>query len=462
MIVKSQKERDQIICENYIYEKKRITLMKTTWRCIRKLCNSLAQTEIQYQNNLSSFVLIYPHNHEPDTVIALKKIMLEKMKVLMIESNLSPRNVVFTILRGLETDVIRAMGSVDNIYRCLRYYRQKFINPPPYIYNFLKLSESLCKTHTGSMFYQYGIGNYRNLEENSNILLFFSDQLAGNLINNEVWTVDGTFSVVPSPYMQLYTIGYIKNHHIFPCVFAVLKNKRKENYISLFRILNSLIGQGSPLIFKTDFEYAAIKAIEFIFPASRISGCMFHFGQCIIRKIGELHLKNLYQTSNQVKKFVRALSALSFVRIEMLEEQYFLLLNNPDFPSCLTPLYDYFFNTFIGTNRNARYPPSIWHSQNINDKNIPKTNNAIEGWHNTFKNTFGSTKFSFHLLVLKLKNEEDAIRIRTIQHDVLGIGFLRKKKYIQMENRLFLFLNFNVGHEHGLIFLFNLIELLFY
>ena len=460
-IVKSQKNADQIIFDNYIYEKKRVLTNHISWRCTIKSCSSTAVSVIDYMTNLSSFRILSQHNHAADTIISTKKIALEKMKEMVVTTNSSPRNIVFRVLRGENDEIIRAMGPLDNIYRCLRYHRLKFINPPPFQYDTLKLSEQLCKTHTLNNFYQYGLDNYGNLEGHDGILLFFSTSMATKLINNHVWAVDGTFAVVPSPYMQLYTISYIKEHHVFPCIFAILKNKREDTYRAMFNILRRKIGQAQPSIIKTDYESAAINAISYSFPNARISGCMFHLGQAIMRKLGELHLKSLYQTSNYVKKYVKALSSLTFVRADQVENTFNLLMSSAGFPVCLLPVYEYFHHTFISQTA-ARYPLSIWHSRNLNDRSIPRTNNAAEGWHNTFKDTFGTSKYSFHLLVQKLKDEEDVVRIRSLQMDVFGHNFERKRKYVELEDRLFSYLEANYQNEMGLEFLFGLVDLLFY
>jgi hypothetical protein len=99
---------------------------------------------------------------------------------------------------------------------------------------------------------------------------------------------------------------------------------------------------------------------------------------------------------------------------------------------------------------------------NIIDSNFPKTNNAIEGWHNTFANTFANYKHSFYLLIKKLKDEEDVIRIRSIQIDELNMVFKRKNKYINKERRLNDFLERKRNNEVGLEFMFELVELLSY
>jgi hypothetical protein len=75
----------------------------------------------------------------------------------------------------------------------------------------------------------------------------------------------------------------------------------EETYKALFKILKELVRDYNPRIIKTDFEYAAINAMVATFPVVRISGCMFQLEHAIMRKNGELNLKYLYQTNNNIK-----------------------------------------------------------------------------------------------------------------------------------------------------------------
>lgn len=55
-----------------------------------------------------------------------------------------------------------------------------------------------------------------------------------------------------------------------------------------------------------------------------------------------------------------------------------------------------------------------------------RTNNGVEGLHSIFKKTFGSARYSFHLLLEKLIKEEDCIRIELNRLEN-GEIFVRKK-----------------------------------
>jgi hypothetical protein len=64
----------------------------------------------------------------------------------------------------------------------------------------------------------------------------------------------------------------------------------------------------------------------------------------------------------------------------------------------------------------------------------PRTNNTIEVWHSAFKKTFETTRYCFHLLIEKLKNELDAIRIKSISQEQ-GQVLIRKQNKLDYKGK---------------------------
>jgi len=348
------------------------------------------------------------------------------------------------------------LGDFDLLYRNIRNWKVKNINPPPFLYNILRISELLSYTHSGESFYKYGPDNYGNITPNEDILIFFSDTMKNKLINNVFWCVDGTFSVVPSPYYQLFTISYYRNHHVFP---VILKNKHYNTYINLFSILENFEIRCNPRIIKVDYEKAAIEALKTKFPNTHISGCQFHLGQSINRKIKNLGLQSLYNMNYNIKMYTKALTALSYVRNDRVLDTFYDLKNQLSFPVELNELYDYFLINYISDN--CIYPIELWNYNYYSEENVPRTTNAIEGWHKVFNSTFSSGNISLITLIKKLKNEEDIIRIKDIRMS-LGHNFLRNSRYINMENNLNSNLILYNNENYGVCFVFRLVDVLFY
>lgn len=461
MIIKSNKGTDMFVYNNYIYNIGRIGINRILWRCVKSACRGTAYTMLNYKDNLRDFHVEREHDHEPSTNEILKKKYLNEMKNTMMLTNGAPRNIVSTVLRGCDASTLQCVGKRETIYKNLRNYRRSVINPKPYIYDVIKIGDVLSRTHTNQIFYRFGPDNLNGLEFCSDILIFYSHLQIENLKRNDVWSVDGTFQVVPKPWFQLFTISYLSNNQVVPSIFVILKNKKQSTYERMYNILKSFNSDLAPATVISDFEYSSIKAITNSFTDVKLRCCQFHLGQSIIRKTKELNLYIDYLNNATTKKFIRSLIGLSYVQANHTRQTFFDLKNHSDFPTTLNSIYDYFYNNYIGdVNTIVRFPMPTWHLGCSFDANIPKTNNGIEGWHNAFKNTFGTSIYSFELLIAKLKDEEETVRQKVIR---IGLGEqqIRKKKYVLMEDDLNLFLR-NTNTSYGTAFVFALITKLFY
>ena len=54
---------------------------------------------------------------------------------------------------------------------------------------------------------------------------------------SDIWYIDCTFKVLFRTYFQLYTIIYIQNNHVFPSIFCIIKNKKKETFSNIIEII---------------------------------------------------------------------------------------------------------------------------------------------------------------------------------------------------------------------------------
>lgn len=74
-IIKSKRNKNQIIHDHFIYELKRRNRGKIVWRCIIRSCPGSGYTDIDYFNESTCFHLNTLHNHEGDQSKALKKLI---------------------------------------------------------------------------------------------------------------------------------------------------------------------------------------------------------------------------------------------------------------------------------------------------------------------------------------------------------------------------------------------------
>eukprot|EP00102_Acyrthosiphon_pisum_P011844 XP_008180748.1 PREDICTED: uncharacterized protein LOC103308697 [Acyrthosiphon pisum] len=139
-----------------------------------------------------------------------------------------------------------------------------------------------------------------------------------------------------------------------------------------------------------DFEKAAMNAALFVYPNTKIQGCFFHHGQSIWRQIQNIGLSNKYSTDPEFSLNIWKILALTYFPDNLVEGSFENILqtefskNNEEL---LSNFIIYFDHTYIGrVNRKGQktsplFPIAIWNCYFLIEKDIPRTNNAVEGWH---------------------------------------------------------------------------------
>ena len=136
-----------------------------------------------------------------------------------------------------------------------------------------------------------------------------------------------------------------------------------------------------------DFEKASQNAVRQVFPTVQLVGCLFHLGQCLWRKVQDLHLANLYRDDENVRIYVKMLLALSFVPTTDVTEAFEMLVESC--PRQLDPVFDYWEDNYVGRQRcNRRAAPlfaiQLWNVRDQVTDGLPRTNNSVAAWHRAF------------------------------------------------------------------------------
>jgi hypothetical protein len=174
--------------------------------------------------------------------------------------------------------VISNIRSTGQISQLINYRRNSITSARNIEIADLGLVSELLTTHRGTSFYQYGPSRYAILPVYSKVAIFFSQEIVDELRNHSIWCIDGTFSVSPSGYTQVFTISTLQNHYAIPIVYSVLKDKSRRTHDKFLEIVGVLIPNLNPSIITCDFEMAEKEAFKNTFPADEIQGCLFHLG----------------------------------------------------------------------------------------------------------------------------------------------------------------------------------------
>jgi hypothetical protein len=230
------------------------------------------------------------------------------------------------------------------------------------------------------------------------ILLFATQANIRRLSQAPFWVMDGTFKTVPTVFRQLYTIHAPvggENSRILPLVYSLMTSKSGEIYKCLFEELvdfaadNDIILQ--PSIILTDFELASIKASHQVFPNVENNGCFFHLCQSGWRKIQACGLATRYSDDEQFSLMLRHLFALAFLPPQEIPEAFDIL--KLEIPPEANEVVQWFEENYVHGKIRRRlrnenvvrsaplFPPQLWSVYNLNEMEIPRTQNNVEAWH---------------------------------------------------------------------------------
>ena len=105
----------------------------------------------------------------------------------------------------------------------------------------------------------------------------------------------------------------------------------------------------------------------------------------------ELGQSHQYLNDAMFRTNIKVISALSFVPIADTIQAFDALSNHAGVEE--QSVLDYFETNYIGKIRRGRrleprYPHTLWNMKLRVYKNLPRTNNDLEGWHNRLSSSF--------------------------------------------------------------------------
>lgn len=266
-------------------------------------------------------------------------------------------------------------------------------------------------------------------------LIIFSGALGKEALRSKQdFFIDGTFKSCSKQFSQIYTIhadfGSSKNEtNIYPVIFALLPNKRKETYIRLFRLLIEAIPEWNPARVTVDFESAAISALKVVFPAVEVKGCYFHMRKCIWRKVQDLGLACEYMKNEEVRMIIRMCAALAFLRPEDVPDGWLEIHSRVPDNEKLSGFLDYFVERWM---ENEEVPVELWSCYNRRHR----TTNSVEGWHNKINTELGRPNPRVKDLINCLKKEAESSACALIRAQLNMEGKRRKTAYMTLDDRL--------------------------
>lgn len=277
------------------------------------------------------------------------------------------------------------------------------------------------------------------------ILIFGRSATATWIGNVNKLYVDGTFSLSPIIFSQVFILSAERGGFVFPILFALLPDKTEDTYRRMFTYISAAWSNFRPQNISLDFEAGLINAARTVFPVAALDGCLFHLTQNVKKHLRQLGLFKRYTEDPDFALLVRMIPAIAFVPPQEIEDAFSELSNIA--PVELVPLLDYFEDTYIGRlARNGRrrpplFPHTLWNVYHRTISGVGRTNNFAEAANRQLQQEFGVDHPTIFKFIDGLKRYQSN-RDKIYEDFVAGKNPTEKRlKYVQADNRIMVVVN---------------------
>ena len=360
-----------------------------------------------------------------------------------VDSQDTSHQIVGESLQTVSEGVAAKLPKLDSLKRSIQRQRVRQLAAPvqPATLEHLCLPEEYQKTAKNEQFLLHDSGP----DSQQRILIFGTQRNLEMLELSRVWLADGTFQIAPSLFTQVYVIHAMrggpdltKDGHLLPSLFVLLPNKTESIYSRMWEQIQILCPQANPAEMLMDFEKAAINSFERRWPTSVVKGCFFHLTQNIWRKVQAGGMQIRYSQDGELAIRIRMIAALAFAAPHEVASLFADVAGQLPTPET-DDLIGYFERTYIGRTlpggayRPALFPINMWNHHFDTALGLPRTTNAVEAWHRSFKATVGCQHPNFWKFITALKREQGLVEIRQAKY-IAGDRVYKRKTSQANEN----------------------------
>lgn len=441
--VLSEKGKQKLKIGSFLFNREKLSGTKTLWACDKKLTQKCkARVHTQHDTVVAESGV---HSHAAAPGEASAAVIKSRIRERAATTMDPTRSILVDSVQNAVPHVAAVLPTEGAIRRSIQRIRVRATGAPanPTSLTSLVIPQDFQVTQSNQPFLFFDSGPGAG---NDRILIFATNDSLALLAQSRHYYADGTFSVTPELYQdgQLYTIHARMDEQIFPCVYALLPNKSKEAYTEMLDALISNAGFiFNPETLMLDFEKGAHEAFGDAFPNAQVVGCFFHLSQCCWRKLQDVGVQDRYNDENDPNFSVacRMVPALAFVPEDGVVQAFRDVAASIPDDYNLDDFLSYFERTYIGCiiagrQRQPLFPPEIWNQYTATLDGRPRTNNAVEGWHNAFRQTVGGSHPTLWRLITGLKKEEGLNAFRFSQMVAGHPPPQKKKKYEDLDSRI--------------------------
>ncbi|CAM1298207.1 Uncharacterised protein r2_g772 [Pycnogonum litorale] len=236
------------------------------WKCVNRSsarCSGSLKTDLLCTNVIDGAST--PHSHDPQPVQIRTSKVRHTMKERAKVTAEAPGQIFANVVAGIRDDELRAELPVEeHVKRSLR--RQRRTLPCPNTLTDLgEIPEQFSTigepgAEQPFLIHDNGAHNPRRM------LIFASEAGLRNLADAGKWFMDGTFSIAPDVFSQVYIIRVPLGTTSVTTVFALLPRKDRRTYEEFLQaVVLECEGRDLPInvaAIMTDFEDAMMRAVH--------------------------------------------------------------------------------------------------------------------------------------------------------------------------------------------------------
>lgn len=290
-------------------------------------------------------------------------------------------------------------------------------------------------------------------EDDDRFLIFSNTQLITFAQSVRNLQMDGTFEFAPKCYYngttnttgQVYTIQGRKDEVVVPLAYVLMNKRTTSEYRRVLDVIQEKLQLNVEKVM-LDLELGAISAVGAKYPNAQISLCYYHFQESLYSWLCQHGMKIRYSNDDEFRFCIHLHSAIAFAAPERVLEAWTAVQTyiSEVFPvdQDIEDFTGYFETSFIGRLRpnnvrgNARYDKSKWNQHGNVISNCPRTNNAVEGWHNALNHISSASHPNVYPFVKIIKKDMDNSRIKIIQYESGHESQPRKTTYRKFDERV--------------------------
>jgi hypothetical protein len=333
-ILKSNKGGNKLLVDGYSHVTNFRNEKIISWRCCIRSCKGKCKTDKDITT------LIAKSDHSCSSQMKDDEIDAENKFNKMVDSNILVKpSQILTKFHGTISSST-TLPSDEKLRDKISYRKRKLFGSSSESNNREMVMPKLTNVDGRSFL----------LHEDKNFIILGTLENLKRLFGNPTWMADGTFSLAPTNFNQIFIIsGKIYNRWI-PLIYVLMTARTVLQYQTVFNALisvaidNSIDVPDAPSLI-LDFEKASSQAFLSEFPKGIVHRCYFHYRNTILKNLKKKGVYQNYLNDEHFKNMVMTIAVLPFLPLDEVLSTFLDITDNC--PSYSTPFFKYVDATFI-------------------------------------------------------------------------------------------------------------------